>query len=209
MSNPQHPSPAPISATVSTVRMAVAKLHAVTVTQADLHYVGSITIDEDLLDAAGIVPSAFDTCSSLRRSARIGCMPIPWLSRSEIFSPTSRFSRCVSSDSASASSMRRAALSRRNALLAGWPKAVAGLGALPEVAAGLHLKIDVHSQAREQELIARAGAVDVELNAMSDYWLPDSPVPVDKRAGLVLGFAAVNEAAIAQALARLARAWVD
>jgi len=56
MSSPQHPSPAPISATVSTVRMAIAKLHAVTVTQADLHYVGSITIDEDLLDAAGMVP---------------------------------------------------------------------------------------------------------------------------------------------------------
>lgn len=31
------------------------KIHRATVTQADLHYVGSITIDEDLLDAAGIV----------------------------------------------------------------------------------------------------------------------------------------------------------
>jgi len=46
----------PLSPTVLSVRMAVAKLHAVTVTQADLHYVGSITIDEDLIDAAGIVP---------------------------------------------------------------------------------------------------------------------------------------------------------
>jgi aspartate 1-decarboxylase len=46
----------PLSPTVVSVRMAVAKLHAVTVTQADLHYVGSITIDEDLIDAAGIVP---------------------------------------------------------------------------------------------------------------------------------------------------------
>ena len=105
--------------------------------------------------------------------------------------------------------MRRAALSRRNALMAGWPVNVPGLGALPEVAAGLHVKIDVHSQAREQELIARAAGVGVELNALSDYWLPDSPVPVDNRAGLVLGFAAVNEAAIAQALTRLARAWAD
>ncbi|GAA4050507.1 aspartate 1-decarboxylase [Nonomuraea soli] len=32
------------------------KIHRATVTQADLHYVGSITIDEDLLDASGIVP---------------------------------------------------------------------------------------------------------------------------------------------------------
>lgn len=31
------------------------KIHRATVTQADLHYVGSVTIDADLLDAAGIV----------------------------------------------------------------------------------------------------------------------------------------------------------
>ena len=31
------------------------KIHHVTVTQAELHYVGSITIDEDLLDAANMV----------------------------------------------------------------------------------------------------------------------------------------------------------
>ncbi|MFT6332881.1 MAG: aspartate 1-decarboxylase [Lentimonas sp.] len=33
-----------------------AKIHRATVTQADLHYEGSISIDEDLLDAAGILP---------------------------------------------------------------------------------------------------------------------------------------------------------
>ena len=31
-----------------------AKIHRATVTEADLHYEGSITIDQDLLDAAGI-----------------------------------------------------------------------------------------------------------------------------------------------------------
>lgn len=31
------------------------KLHRVTVTEADLHYIGSITIDEDLMDAAGFI----------------------------------------------------------------------------------------------------------------------------------------------------------
>ena len=31
------------------------KIHRVTVTQADLHYVGSITIDEDLMDAANLI----------------------------------------------------------------------------------------------------------------------------------------------------------
>lgn len=32
------------------------KIHRATVTQADLHYVGSLTIDEDLMDAAGLLP---------------------------------------------------------------------------------------------------------------------------------------------------------
>ena len=32
------------------------KLHRATVTRADLHYVGSITIDSALMDAAGILP---------------------------------------------------------------------------------------------------------------------------------------------------------
>lgn len=33
------------------------KIHRVKVTQAELHYVGSITIDEDLLDAANMFPN--------------------------------------------------------------------------------------------------------------------------------------------------------
>ena len=36
------------------IEMLKAKIHRVTVTQAELNYVGSITIDQDLLDAAGI-----------------------------------------------------------------------------------------------------------------------------------------------------------
>ncbi len=32
------------------------KIHRVKVTQADLNYVGSVTVDADLLDAAGIIP---------------------------------------------------------------------------------------------------------------------------------------------------------
>lgn len=33
------------------------KIHRVRVTQAELNYVGSITIDEDILDAANIIPN--------------------------------------------------------------------------------------------------------------------------------------------------------
>ena len=38
------------------VTLMKAKLHRATVTQADLHYEGSISIDRDLLDASGILP---------------------------------------------------------------------------------------------------------------------------------------------------------
>ena len=37
------------------VEVLKSKIHRVTVTQADLNYIGSITIDEDLMDAAGII----------------------------------------------------------------------------------------------------------------------------------------------------------
>jgi aspartate 1-decarboxylase len=36
--------------------MLTAKIHRATVTHADLHYVGSVTVDHDLLDAAAILP---------------------------------------------------------------------------------------------------------------------------------------------------------
>ncbi|WP_449430523.1 MocR-like pyridoxine biosynthesis transcription factor PdxR [Pseudomonas putida] len=103
--------------------------------------------------------------------------------------------------------MRRAALSRRNVLKAGWPVDIPGLGAMPEVAAGLHVKVDVDNFAREQALVARAEEVGVEVNALSSYWLEGAEPPVDKRAGLVLGFAAVPEVDIAEALMRLRKAW--
>ncbi|MCX7079442.1 MAG: PLP-dependent aminotransferase family protein [Pseudomonas sp.] len=103
--------------------------------------------------------------------------------------------------------MRRAALSRRNALLAGWPADIPGVGNLPLVAAGLHLTVPVDSVARERELVEQAASVDVEINGLSSYWLPDSSTPQNERAGLVLGFAAVPEVAIEAALARLRGVW--
>lgn len=38
------------------LKLMKSKIHRATVTQSDLHYEGSIGIDEDLLDAAGILP---------------------------------------------------------------------------------------------------------------------------------------------------------
>lgn len=103
--------------------------------------------------------------------------------------------------------MRRAALSRRNCLFAHWPTNIEGIGSVPSVAAGLHLTVPVSSVARERELIEQAENVGVEVNGLSSYWLPDSQTPLDQRAGLVLGFAAVPEPAIEAALARLRKVW--
>jgi len=37
------------------IQVMKSKLHRVTVTEADLHYIGSVTIDEDLMDAANMI----------------------------------------------------------------------------------------------------------------------------------------------------------
>ena len=37
--------------------MLTSKIHRATVTQADLHYVGSVTVDQDLMDAADLLPN--------------------------------------------------------------------------------------------------------------------------------------------------------
>ena len=103
--------------------------------------------------------------------------------------------------------MRSAARSRRDALLAGWPSTVPGCAPLPAVDAGLHLCVRVASLAREAQLIGAAREVGVELNPLSSYWLPDTDGAEDERAGLVLGFAAVPEAAISAALEALRGAW--
>ncbi len=46
------PLPDPMPITIDVMR---AKIHRVSVTQAALHYIGSIQLDEDLIDAAGMV----------------------------------------------------------------------------------------------------------------------------------------------------------
>jgi len=51
--------------------MLKSKIHRATVTQADLHYVGSITIDEDLLDAADLLPGEQVTLLDIDNGARL------------------------------------------------------------------------------------------------------------------------------------------
>lgn len=54
-----------------------AKIHRATVTQADLDYVGSITIDEDLLEAAGILVNEQVDIYDLTNGNRLHTYTIP------------------------------------------------------------------------------------------------------------------------------------
>ena len=56
--------------------MVVGKIHRATVTGADLHYVGSITVDEDLLDAADIVPGQKVDIADIDNGARLATYTI-------------------------------------------------------------------------------------------------------------------------------------
>jgi aspartate 1-decarboxylase len=51
--------------------MLTSKIHRATVTQADLHYVGSVTIDADLLDAADLLPGEQVTIVDIDNGARL------------------------------------------------------------------------------------------------------------------------------------------
>ena len=53
------------------------KIHRATVTQADLHYVGSVTVDEDLLDAADLLPGEQVAIVDITNGARLETYVIP------------------------------------------------------------------------------------------------------------------------------------
>src|SRR3954468_19295970 len=51
--------------------MLKSKIHRATVTQADLHYVGSVTIDQDLMDAADLLPGEQVAIVDVTNGARL------------------------------------------------------------------------------------------------------------------------------------------
>ncbi len=57
--------------------MMKSKIHRATVTQADLHYVGSCTIDQDLLDAADLLPGEQISIVDIDNGARLETYVIP------------------------------------------------------------------------------------------------------------------------------------
>ena len=57
--------------------MMLSKLHRATVTQADLHYEGSITIDEELMEAADILPNQQVDVLDITNGERLTTYAIP------------------------------------------------------------------------------------------------------------------------------------
>ncbi|TDC59326.1 aspartate 1-decarboxylase [Micromonospora sp. KC207] len=57
--------------------MLKSKIHRATVTQADLHYVGSVTVDQDLLDAADLLPGEQVAIVDVTNGARLETYVIP------------------------------------------------------------------------------------------------------------------------------------
>lgn len=57
--------------------MMLSKLHRATVTQADLEYVGSITVDEELMEAADILPNQQVDVLDITNGARLTTYAIP------------------------------------------------------------------------------------------------------------------------------------
>lgn len=53
------------------------KIHRVTVTGAELDYIGSITIDQDLIDAAGMIPGERVQIVNINNGARLETYVIP------------------------------------------------------------------------------------------------------------------------------------
>jgi len=53
------------------------KIHRATVTEANLSYMGSITIDQDLMDAAGILPGELVQIVNNNNGARLETYTIP------------------------------------------------------------------------------------------------------------------------------------
>jgi aspartate 1-decarboxylase len=51
--------------------MLKSKIHRATVTQADLHYVGSVTVDEELMEAADLLPGEQVSIVDITNGARL------------------------------------------------------------------------------------------------------------------------------------------
>lgn len=71
------------------------KIHRATVTEANLEYMGSITIDEDLMDAAGILPGERVKICNNNNGARLETYTIPGKRGSGVICLNGAAARCT------------------------------------------------------------------------------------------------------------------
>ncbi|MBQ7515956.1 MAG: aspartate 1-decarboxylase [Schwartzia sp.] len=72
-----------------------AKIHCATVTEANLHYMGSITIDEALLEASGILPNERVQVVDNNNGARLETYVIPGPKGSGVICLNGAAARCA------------------------------------------------------------------------------------------------------------------
>jgi len=75
--------------------MLKSKIHRATVTQADLHYVGSVTIDEELMDAADLLAGEQVAIVDVTNGARLETYVIPGPRRSGVIGINGAAARLV------------------------------------------------------------------------------------------------------------------
>lgn len=78
-----------------TYTMMHGKIHRATVTEANLEYMGSITIDEDLLDAAGILPGERVQICNNNNGIRLETYTIPGKRGSGVICLNGAAARCT------------------------------------------------------------------------------------------------------------------
>lgn len=78
-----------------TYTMMHGKIHRATVTEANLEYMGSITIDEDLLDAAGILPGERVQICNNNNGTRLETYTIPGKRGSGVICLNGAAARCT------------------------------------------------------------------------------------------------------------------
>lgn len=78
-----------------TYTMMHGKIHRATVTEANLEYMGSITIDQDLMDAAGILPGERVQICNNNNGARLETYTIPGKRGSGVICLNGAATRCT------------------------------------------------------------------------------------------------------------------
>lgn len=78
-----------------TYTMMHGKIHRATVTEANLEYMGSITIDQDLMDAAGILPGERVQICNNNNGARLETYTIPGKRGSGVICLNGAAARCT------------------------------------------------------------------------------------------------------------------